>query len=88
MNGDLSEKDLEIYQKIDDILYNEWNPIGLTDLPRNEYENYTSKILKLKKSGGGIDKIVKVLFQLETDKIGTSGDIEHCRIIAAKISLI
>ena len=43
MNGDLSEKDLEIYQKIDDILYNEWNPIGLTNLPRNEYENYKKK---------------------------------------------
>ena len=38
----------ELNQRIDEVLYYEWDPIGVSDKPcaRAEYSSYTMKILK------------------------------------------
>jgi hypothetical protein len=58
MGEKLNEKDLEVYKKIDEILYFEWDPIGIKSLDgaRDEYVSYTPQIFSLKKSGATVEK--------------------------------
>jgi len=73
-------------KEIDEILWNDWNPIGLNNTaPRDEYQGYTPTILKLKNNGADKETIAKTLHEIETGTIGVIGNIEHCRQIADKI---
>lgn len=74
-----------IYHKIGEILRNDWNPMGMSDLPRNEFEAYVPRMLELKESGASMETIAHTLNKIETDKMGFSGSIERCRRVAAKI---
>jgi hypothetical protein len=88
MGNKMSERDLEIYKKIDEILYFDWNPIGVGELPRDEYTSYTPKIFNLKKLGSNSETIAQALCELELYILGLPCDIEICREIAKKIESI
>jgi hypothetical protein len=74
-----------VYQKIANILHNDWNPIGSHNLPANEYENYVPEILELKKSGASAEKIADTLHNIETKNMGFPGTMKHCMQAAEKI---
>jgi hypothetical protein len=76
-----------LYYAIDEILWKEWDPIGVNDIEnaRDEYTNYTLDIVRLKINGSNKETIAKYLFKIETTEMGLSGDIEHCSVIADKI---
>lgn len=79
-------KDLITHKKVDDILWNDWDPIGINDVaPRDEYSGYVAGILKLKKEGADRIKIGKRLLELETNSIGMSSNLNECLIVADKI---
>lgn len=81
-----NEEPANLYESIDLILWNNWDPIGINDIaPRDEYQSYTPTILKLKTSGADIDTIAKTLHKIETETIGVLGNIDHCRQVADKI---
>ena len=63
MGTKLNKDDLLLYKRIDDILYFEWNPIGVDDLPRDEYYMYLPKIYNLKKAGAPIEEIAQMLLK-------------------------
>ena len=79
-------KDFIVYKKIDDILWFDWDPIGINDIaPRDEYQSYVPEIFNLKKSGADREVIAKRLLELETITIGMGSTIENCLTIADKI---
>jgi hypothetical protein len=79
-------KDFSLYKKINDILWLDWDPIGINDMaPRDEYQGYVPQFLKLKKAGADRQQIAKRLLALETEKMGMSGTLENCLRIADKI---
>lgn len=79
-------KDLIIYKKLDDILWNDWNPIGINDsASRDEYSVYVQGVFKLKKENADRMKIGKRLLELETNSMGMKGDLDNCLIVADKI---
>ena len=78
----LSSDQLEVFNKIDHILYNDWNPIGVPDLPRDEYQDYTSQIFKLKIQGSAKAQIAEYLHKLEKNYMGLKGSLGHCEKIA------
>lgn len=81
-----NEEPTNLYEAIDLILWNDWDPIGVNDIaPRDEYQSYTPTIFKLKTSGSDKETIAKTLHEIETVTIGVMGDIEHCRQVADKI---
>jgi len=81
-----NEEPSNLYEAIDLILWNDWDPIGINDMaPRDEYQSYTPTIFKLKTSGADKETIAKTLHEIETVTIGVIGNIEHCRQVAAKI---
>ncbi len=80
------EEPTNLYEAIDLILWNDWDPIGINDIaPRDEYQGYTPTIFRLKTSGADKEAIAKTLHEIETVTIGVVGDIEHCRQVAVKI---
>jgi hypothetical protein len=85
-NNLIAAKDFLIYKKIDDILWYDWDPIGVNDIaPRDEYQSYVSQIFRLKKSGADKQEIANLLLKLETKTMGMGGTMEKCLIIAEKI---
>jgi hypothetical protein len=76
----------KLYLEIDEILWNEWDPIGINDsAPRDEYQSYTPTIFSLKKRGANEDEIANKLHEIETNTIGVFGNIENCKKVARKI---
>lgn len=80
------EEPTNLYEAIDLILWNDWDPIGINDIaPRDEYQGYTPAIFKLKTNGADTETIAKKLHEIETVTIGVMGNIDHCRQVADKI---
>jgi hypothetical protein len=81
----LDQKD--IYKSIDDILWRDWDPLGVNDVEEvnDEYKGYTPQIFSLKIQGADREIIANKLFEIATDKIGVVGNIDHCRQVADKI---
>ena len=74
------------YQKIDDILWYDWDPIGINDIaPRDEYQSYTPQIFNLLKTEKNREAIVEALSKIETGNMGLAGNMEKCLKIADKI---
>ena len=81
-----NEEPTNLYETIDLILWQDWDPIGINDIaPRDEYQSYTPTIFKLKTNGADKETIAKTLHEIETGTIGVVGNIEHCRKVADKI---
>jgi hypothetical protein len=80
-----SPEEKRLYKRIDEILRDDWNPIGFDGLPKDEYTSFVSKIYALKKSLAFGETIAQEFFRIETTYIGLSGDIEKCRLVGAII---
>lgn len=77
----------ELYQTIDEILWTDWDPIGVNDVAsRDEYQSYIPSILNLKIKGADSETIANKLHEIEIDTIGVLGNIDKCRKVADKIS--
>lgn len=82
----IAAKDFLLYKKIDDILWFDWDPIGINDLaPRDKYKGYVPEIFGLLKAKADRQEIANRLHKLETENMGMSGTIENCLTIADKI---
>ena len=81
----LEQKNL--YRLIDKILWGDWDPIGVNDMPevRDEYQSYTSEIFSLKIRDADLETIAQHLLKIEEERMQLFGGIEKCRIVAAKI---
>jgi len=88
MGKKLNSEDLVIYKRIDEILYFHWNPIGVDELPRDEYATYVPQVYNLKKSNATIDAIATNLYEIETNRIGVIGSLAKCREVAKMINEI
>ena len=84
----MTDKQKKLYKAIDEILWKDWDPIGVNDIEdvRDEYQGYTPLILKLVKSKSDSTKIAEKLYEIETELIGLSGNYENCLKVAEKIN--
>lgn len=83
----LSQEHKLLYKAIDDILWNDWDPIGVNDIDevRDEYQSYTPHIFSLVIHGADKIKLTKHLYEIETANMGMLGNLKHCESIAEKI---
>lgn len=77
----------EIYKRIDEILWEEWDPIGVNEYreARDEYSSYLHGVAELKSSNAGSEIIAHHLLSIEIDPIGLSGNLANCRRVAELI---
>ncbi|MGV3612490.1 MAG: hypothetical protein ACO1N0_16145 [Fluviicola sp.] len=79
-----------LFERIDEILWNDWDPIGINDSSEatDEYRSYVPHLVKLKLEGADTSKIANHLYLIETVNIGLSGNKIHCEEIARKINAL
>ena len=72
--------------EIDEILWNDWDPIGINDCaPRDEYQSYVPRILNMVMNGSKSKEISIELYHIETEIMGLLGDKKRCAEISNKI---
>lgn len=73
--------------KIKTIILNEWDPIGIQDLPeaQDEYGSYIPDIYRLIQLKKTENEIFDYLWGIETGHMGLSGDKGHTQAIAHKL---
>lgn len=88
MGTKLSQKELEIYEHVDDVLFYEWDPIGISDdpsSPRNEYSSYLPTIYSKLSQTIDPKELSDYLIEIEKDRMGfepTSESIQKSMRIA------
>lgn len=87
MNDQLPPKEMELYKAIDEILWNDWDPIGVNKIPkvRDEYKSYLPHIFRLAIEGKGAEHISSSLVATIESNIGLGASKEHCLRVARKI---
>ena len=78
---------LALYEKVDELLWTEWDPIGVNDIPeaRDEYYRYLPTIFKLAMDDADEYKISKYLLEFERSSMGMSGNEVNCKRVARMV---
>jgi hypothetical protein len=80
------EKAIEIQESIRQILFYEWDPIGINKFGlSDEYDSYAGSIYRLLASGASKYQIVERLYQFETASMGLNGNRENLGHVAEKL---
>jgi hypothetical protein len=80
------ERSAEIQESIREILFYDWDPIGINDCgPDDEYDSYVGGIYRLLASGADEYKIIERLYQIETNSMGLNGNREYLKSVAEKL---
>lgn len=63
-------------QRISEVLYYNWDPIGVNDFgpeSRDEYDSYVPKLVKAIIDGATVADIEKILYRIETEAMEVRG---------------
>ena len=83
----MTKNQVILYKAIDEILWNYWDPIGINDCKeaRDEYYSYIPQFYSLKNLGASEHEITQILFEIETIRMGLTGNIKNCKAVAKKL---
>ena len=82
----MTSDQLKIYKAIDEILWFDWDPIGVNqDGIRNEYYAYLPEVYQLKISGAGKMDIANYLDKIITERMEMESNMRFSEEIAEKI---
>lgn len=87
MSGKLSPDQLELYRRIDEILFYRWDPIGISDSawPRDEYQSYLPRVFSMAIEYESPEKIAEYLTMVSTESMGLSAARDHDMDVAKLI---
>ncbi|UPW17088.1 hypothetical protein M0C34_12600 [Agarivorans sp. TSD2052] len=87
MRKKLPPDQLELYKRIDEILFYKWDPIGISDgdWARDEYQSYLLRVFTYAIESDSPDSIAKYLGVVSTESMGLSAVPEHDMNIAKMI---
>jgi|SRR5690242_3248274 len=76
----------EIQDQIRSILVRDWNPIGVDDIPADEYDGYIGGIYRLLCSDASVEDIARHLHKIAMSSMGlSSGGPEDHHDVAKKL---
>lgn len=80
----MKNRKTKLWQQVDLILWEKWDPIGLNDCPeaRNEYHSYIKSVVKMIKNGADSYKLSNHLHHLRTISIGLSPNLDNDKWVA------
>ena len=83
----MKQEQIHIYKAIDEILWFDWDPIGVNDTEeaRDEYQGYIPQIFNLKVNGDDEETIAQKLNEIITKRMGLVSNLHHCKLVAKKI---
>lgn len=79
-----AELDLELYRRVDEVLYYVWDPIGVSCCPaaRDEYQMYLPKVFAILQQGVEAPSVAAHLDEVATARMGLEARQEHSRRVA------
>jgi hypothetical protein len=82
----MSTKSLEA--SVRRILLQEWDPIGIRDVPeaQDEYDSYVFEICAMLREGKTTGKLYEHLRWIESERMGLDGDARHTEWIAKMLT--
>jgi len=77
----------ELELAIRQVLLNEWDPIGISDVPEagDEYDSYASHIRSLLARGATKTELVAYLLESEAESMGLTANREQANSIADRL---
>lgn len=83
----LSDKSTQLYTFIDELLWQEWDPIGINHYleARDEYSSYVFQVFRLVVYGASAEEIAQKLLSIEQERMGLSGNIVKNLGVAKKV---
>ena len=87
MGQKLPPDKLELYKRIDEILFYKWDPIGISNInwSRDEYQMYLPQVFQLALNNDSPKPIAEYLTQITTERMGLRRRISHDMKIAELI---
>jgi hypothetical protein len=86
MRDSRKAKATKIQDSIRRILYHDWNPIGVSDLPQDEYDSYIAPVYRILAGNRSEQELVECLSRTESDVVGErSGSPAKWRPVAIKL---
>ncbi len=83
MKKKISNMESKSHHAINQILWNNWDPLGINDAaPIDEYQSYVPELYTMLMSNKTSKEISERLFKIETEIMGLTGCEKHCRKIA------
>lgn len=69
----------QLYQRIDEILFYQWDPIGISgsDWPRNEYHSYLPQVFACVMESNSPQPVAKLLGLIATENMGLAATPDH-----------
>jgi hypothetical protein len=76
-----------LHRAIQKILVEEWDPVGVGDIPeaQDEYDSYVPEIYKMLISKKSMYEIFEYLWWLETEHMGLTGDRQRTEMFAERL---
>ncbi|MCU7805091.1 MAG: hypothetical protein KZQ92_23045 [Candidatus Thiodiazotropha sp. (ex Lucinoma borealis)] len=87
MGKKLPPQQMELYKRIDEILFYKWDPIGISDggWARDEYQSYLPRVFSMALEYEKPEPIAEYLGVVTTESMGLSSAKEHDLAIAKEI---
>jgi hypothetical protein len=87
MTSSKEKRAAEIQDSIRQILYYEWDPIGVAgSAPKDEYDSYIAPVYRILCGSRSEQELIEYLFCTECDTNGVSSDSpEHLRPVARRL---
>ncbi|MGC5989666.1 hypothetical protein [Ralstonia pseudosolanacearum] len=84
MGKKITSPELELYRRVDEVLYYVWDPIGVSHSPaaRDEYQRYLPKVFAMLREGACALSVAAYLNDVATARIGLEARPEHCKRVA------
>jgi len=87
MGQKLPENELKLYKQIDEILWKDWDPIGVYNeqgVARDEYYSYVPAFFAFAKKKGSLEEFLQIIQEAE-DHMGLSSSAEKKKSLYEKI---
>ena len=84
MGQKLGGTELELYRRVDEVLYYVWDPIGLVPnaATRDQYQRYLPKVFSMLQEGADASSIAAYLDNVATERMGLNGNPGHAKRVA------
>lgn len=86
MTDSRASRAARIQDSIRQVLYHDWQPIPVADLPEDEYDSYIAPAYRILTGSRSEKELIEYLFRLEGDSIGMQcKSAEQLRPVARKL---
>jgi hypothetical protein len=85
--SDWTQRAKRYHDAIHTVLFKEWDPIGVADIPEahDEYDAYVPGVYKRSLSRASEDELFTYLWDIETEYMGLCGNASHTRAISKRL---